>query len=95
MKKMNTNIFLFVDPVAGVLTCPWKQNNRNGYENRSQPKTTYLMFGRNVSTNFIWLKWGFFLKHNCCHGNYQFDVFMLMVPKLGILQNSLFKILKR
>ena len=45
MKKVNKNIFSFVDPVARVLPmeyCQWKQNNRNDYEMISQPKITHL-----------------------------------------------------
>ena len=49
MKKVNQNIFLFVDHVA-----------RNSYEMISLPKLTHLMFDRNVSTNFFCLQWGFF-----------------------------------
>ena len=59
MKKVNKNIFF--------VCCTWKQNNRNGYENISQSKTTHLMFGMNVSTNFTRLQWWFFSES--CHGN--------------------------
>ena len=41
MKKVNKNIFFICCPCC-YGTCQCKQDNRNSYENISQPKITYL-----------------------------------------------------
>ena len=69
MKKASKYSFLiFSSYCCG--TCPWKQNNRNGYEMISQPKITDLtrcLTGMLALISSVYNE-DFFVNHNGCHG---------------------------